>query len=199
VYDEGSQTFWPDKEEFKDMLLDESKWRIDVVGPWVAPLVREETKLRFSLYKKWLEFLDQGFGDSFDVMDDGFDVIEDDNEDETEGDERKVSKSPRAVRESTGDSVADRKAAKYEKWLRSQLEETEWEDKAKTETLEGMSRTKEATYSVSNKKDWFEDEDEEHVKDKAVPSEVPKTPRKDSPSKSYRQRPQQRFDDVDDV
>ena len=44
--DEALGEFWPSSEEFKDMLLDESRMRIDMVGPWISPLVREETKWR---------------------------------------------------------------------------------------------------------------------------------------------------------
>jgi len=31
-------SFWPSAEEFKDLLLDESRFRVEVAGDWVAPL-----------------------------------------------------------------------------------------------------------------------------------------------------------------
>ena len=52
--------FWPDQDEFKDMLLTESRFRVDLVGDWTAPFVKEETKWRYKLYKRWLTFLDEG-------------------------------------------------------------------------------------------------------------------------------------------
>ena len=30
-------SFWPSAEEFKDLLLDESRFRVDVAGDWLAP------------------------------------------------------------------------------------------------------------------------------------------------------------------
>lgn len=53
-------SFWPGSDEFKDLLLEESRWRIKVAGRWSLPLVREETKWRYYLYKKWLQLLDEG-------------------------------------------------------------------------------------------------------------------------------------------
>ena len=31
-------SFWPSAEEFKDLLLDESRFRVEVAGDWMAPL-----------------------------------------------------------------------------------------------------------------------------------------------------------------
>lgn len=92
--DDEPSPFWPDKEEFKDMLLDESQWRVNIIGDWVAPLVREETKWRYNLYKNWLAFLDEGLGDRFDVVPEEFDRSQrfdwddaDDDEEEDFGDD----------------------------------------------------------------------------------------------------------------
>lgn len=80
--DEDSPSpFWPDVEEFKDMLLDESQWRSGIIGTWSVPFIREETKWRYKLYKNWLKFLDEGLGDGFDVVADSFDELYDADED----------------------------------------------------------------------------------------------------------------------
>lgn len=69
ISDRGQElAFWPAQEEFKDLLLDESRMRIDVLGEWIAPLVRQETKWRYKLYKDWLRFLEEGTGNAFDVV-----------------------------------------------------------------------------------------------------------------------------------
>eukprot|EP01039_Chlorochromonas_danica_P003309 gene3309-3630_t len=65
-------TFWPSREEFKDLLMEESRIRVDVLGDWLAPLVRQESRWRLSLYDRWLQFLDEGLGDRFDVVEDDF-------------------------------------------------------------------------------------------------------------------------------
>lgn len=81
-YGDGSPvSFWPDIDEFKDMLLDESKWRVDVIGPWSAPLIRLETKWRYNLYRTWLQFLDEGIGDGFDEIPGSFVPNDEDNDD----------------------------------------------------------------------------------------------------------------------
>ena len=67
------------------MLLDESQWRSNLIGDWSVPLIREETKWRYKLYKNWLKFLDEGLGDGFDVVDDGFDDYEDESDDRSGG------------------------------------------------------------------------------------------------------------------
>lgn len=64
--------FWPDVYEFRDMLVEEARWRVEVVGPMapvVSPLVRSETKWRYNLYRSFLDFLDLGITDS------GFETI----------------------------------------------------------------------------------------------------------------------------
>jgi len=81
--DVGPVTFWPDSQEFKDMLLDESEWRVGLIGPWSAPLIRQEAKWRYDLYKKWLTFLDEGLGDGFDVVPESFE--EEDVDEEKDG------------------------------------------------------------------------------------------------------------------
>ena len=68
------------------MLLDESQWRSDLIGEWSVPLIRQETKWRYKLYKNWLTFLDEGLGDGFDVVDDEFrEYYDDDNDDDDNG------------------------------------------------------------------------------------------------------------------
>eukprot|EP01036_Dinobryon_divergens_P032347 gene32347-41911_t len=62
----------PTTQEFKDLLLDESRMRVEIVGDWMTPYVKEETKWRYRMYKDWLRFLEDGFGDAFDVVEDAF-------------------------------------------------------------------------------------------------------------------------------
>ena len=53
--------FWPDANEFRDMLVEEAKWRLEIVGPMapiVSSLVKSETKWRYNLYVSFLDFLD---------------------------------------------------------------------------------------------------------------------------------------------
>jgi hypothetical protein len=66
--EDGPSPFWPDAVEFKDMLLDESQWRAGLIGDWSIPIIKAETKWRYSLYKNWLKFLDDGLGDGFDMV-----------------------------------------------------------------------------------------------------------------------------------
>lgn len=80
--DEEEISFWPSAEEFKDLLLEESRFRMEVTGGWVTPLLREENRWRFRLYESWLTFLDEGFGDTFDVL---FDSNDEDEYNDEEG------------------------------------------------------------------------------------------------------------------
>jgi hypothetical protein len=57
IDDSYEPSFWPELEEFKDMLILESRFRVDMAGDWTTPFVREETKWRYKLYKRWLNFL----------------------------------------------------------------------------------------------------------------------------------------------
>ena len=89
--DEEEISFWPSAEEFKDLLLEESRFRMEVTGGWVTPLLREENRWRFRLYESWLTFLDEGFGDTFDVL---FDSNDEDEYDD-EGEAVEFNRSPR--------------------------------------------------------------------------------------------------------
>ena len=136
------------------MLLDESKWRIDLIGDWSAPLIREETKWRYGLYKKWLRFLDEGLGDSFDVVPDGF-------EDEDEEEEEQVrggSAVARNLEDDSSERLENAKAMKYEKWLKSRLQEDEdWEDKTFVERAERSRRLESANFRPEDKSAWFDE------------------------------------------
>ena len=79
--------FWPTVEEFQDMLLQESMWRINLVGRWCIPAVKSETKWRSNLYKDLMFFLDEGLGDGFDVVEEETFGEEDDYDDEDYYDE----------------------------------------------------------------------------------------------------------------
>ena len=142
------------------MLLDESKWRIDILGPWSKGLVRAETKWRYGLYKRWLQFLDEGLGDAFDVLPSDFDEEEEDDDDEEEGGGRR--NMSRATER--GDDVKDARALRYERWLKLQMEkEDDWEDRRKVEVDEERRRRQvqeRGGPDVRNKREWFEDEED---------------------------------------
>ena len=144
------------------MLLDESRWRIDLIGDWSAPLVREETKWRYGLYRKWLQFLDEGLGDSFDVVPEGFEYSEEDEEDST---------SARAGgTKNTQEKLDNLRAARYEKWLQSQLQDDgEWEVKSLVEKEEGDRRRESSSYSVDDRTEWFDEEESRPERKKSRP------------------------------
>lgn len=120
------------------MLLDESRFRVETIGDWVAPLVKAETKWRYNIYKSWLGFLDQGFGDTFDIEDEDFededlDDIDDELDDldasETyENSPRESSKYRNSEKvETNREEILARKrkeakARAYEDYLRQKLE-----------------------------------------------------------------------------
>jgi hypothetical protein len=93
--------FWPTVEEFQDMLLQESMWRINLIGKWCTPAVKSETKWRNNLYRDFMYFLDEGLGDGFDTVeeetfgvgeyddsyDDDYDDDYDNDDDDDGGDE----------------------------------------------------------------------------------------------------------------
>jgi len=64
--------FWPDRQEFRDMLVEEAKWRVGMVGDWSVPLVKAEAKWRYGLYNRFLSFLDAGYADGFDTVGEPF-------------------------------------------------------------------------------------------------------------------------------
>ena len=35
--EDGDFSFWPSESEFKDLLLDESRMRVELVGDWMTP------------------------------------------------------------------------------------------------------------------------------------------------------------------
>jgi len=51
---------WPTLREFKKMLKNEAKFRLEVVGPWASEALRNESIMRLELYKAWLHVLDEG-------------------------------------------------------------------------------------------------------------------------------------------
>ena len=46
----------------KDLLIEESKARIQVTGDWMKPLVQAEAKWRYNLYKSFLSFVGNDLG-----------------------------------------------------------------------------------------------------------------------------------------
>lgn len=168
VDDDGTPSFWPDSDEFKDMLLDESKWRIDILGPWVAPMVREETKWRYSVYKRWLQFLDEGLGDGFDVLPNDFDEDDDDegdDDDEPKDDDNAAARKSKVRRQST----AVGSAAKYSDWLSREISASDgWEELSTVQPQGKARRRKTAAPNVSNREEWFEEKDAAEVDGRTV-------------------------------
>jgi hypothetical protein len=71
--DDSELSFLPSVEEFRSMLIEESRWHMRSVGSWIAPLLRLENKLRTKLYEGFLYFLDNGVGD---VVDKAFALLD---------------------------------------------------------------------------------------------------------------------------
>lgn len=131
------------------MLLDESEWRSGLIGDWSVPFIREETKWRYKIYKNWLNFLDEGIGDGFDVVSDDFNEFYDDSRDFDEveveryqgnGKGRVTDINPKGQAEDETDKVRDRqygrsapqmsdrssreaqsKADKYDAWVKQRV------------------------------------------------------------------------------
>ena len=106
---DGPIPFWPDSNEFKNMLIDESQWRAGIIGDWAKPLIKSETKWRYKLYKSWLQFLDEGIGDGFDVVADGFEDYYGDMEGDTrEMDEQVIARNNAYPSSSSSSTTASR-------------------------------------------------------------------------------------------
>lgn len=139
--DEGPTPFWPDADEFKRMLIDESQWRAGIIGGWSKPFIKAETKWRYKLYKSWLQFLDEGLGDGFDVVADGFQDYYDEEyggseeEDFRGGDrgDREEGASARQPRRPE-QTVRMSKADAYDRWVDSRVgAEGDWVDSTSEE------------------------------------------------------------------
>lgn len=68
------------------MLLEESRLRVQAVGSWIAPLVRNENKWRFTIYDNWLKLLNEGFGDQMDILENEYtaQLIDKQNQEDTD-------------------------------------------------------------------------------------------------------------------
>ena len=144
--DEGL-SFWPDKEEFKNMLIEESKARIEVTGDWIKPLVKQEAKWRYGLYKGFLKFAGEGLDDQYDV-----EPLDSDKHDRRRG---KVTSSSSGQRDGERDN-----ASKYSKWFEDRVERSDgWTD---SEDLP-FDNSKEQRYSPVDKDEWFSDQETETV------------------------------------
>lgn len=64
--DADDLSFLPTLPEFKALLVKESRFRMNIVGDWIAPLLRLENKWRYKLYEGFLHFLDVGLGEAVD-------------------------------------------------------------------------------------------------------------------------------------
>jgi hypothetical protein len=180
-YSAEPASFWPDTEEFKDMLLDESQWRLNMIGDWASPFVRSETKWRYQLYKRWLQLLDEGLGDGFDVVPEAFDSDNNydayeygDNDDVDDNDvsSRKTSYSNNRERRSTPVSSRSSQeslerqaqAIAYDEWMKKRLtlDEDQWTDVTKEEMESRRlldddydERNLGSNPSPSNRDEWF--------------------------------------------
>ncbi|KAL7463369.1 hypothetical protein ACHAXS_003744 [Conticribra weissflogii] len=56
--------FWMDLPTFRDYLRTEAKLRLNILGPDWKESVLDESRWRFDLYKKWLYLLDDGVGEN---------------------------------------------------------------------------------------------------------------------------------------
>ena len=154
---DGPIPFWPDSNEFKNMLIDESQWRAGIIGDWAKPLIKSETKWRYKLYKSWLQFLDEGIGDGFDVVADGFeDYYGDIDGDNRDLDDEVIARNNAYPSSSAGantnadsnneddrnqrrrsdaDSVRMSKAAAYDRWVQSRVgsADDDWVDMSQEE------------------------------------------------------------------
>jgi len=135
-------SFWPDQEEFKDMIIEESKARIEVTGDWIKPLVKEEAKWRYGIYKWFLKFVGEGLSDSYDVE-------SLDSEDNLRQNKNKQSLVSR--RRTEEDS-----ASRYDAWLNDRVDqEVGWTDAADLP----YDNMRERNDSPVNKDDWFSAQD----------------------------------------
>ena len=179
-YSDEPASFWPDTEEFKDMLLDESQWRINLIGDWASPFVRSETKWRYQLYKRWLQLLDEGLGDGFDVVPEAFGDEyyayeygdnDDDDDDEamsnrktTSSNRRESPSSPSSSRISQESLERRTQAKRYAEWIKERIDvdDNQWTD-VSNEEMESRrlldddfdEKNPNINPSTSNRDDWF--------------------------------------------
>lgn len=136
--EEEGLSFWPDKEEFKNMLIEESKARIEVTGDWIKPLVKQEAKWRYGLYKGFLKFAGEGLDDRYDI----------EPLDQRQG---KATSSSSVRRDGDQDN-----ARKYNKWFEDRVERSDgWTD---AEELP-FDNYQEQRDSPVNKDEWFSDQE----------------------------------------
>ena len=157
--------FWPDEKEFKELILEESKWRAGLVGKWASPFIRSEAKWRLNLYRKWLNFLDEGLGD---MSGDGFDVVPGgfNDDSEGEGEEGRARDMEGSLRQGRGGGRARaREEWQGDPWESSDpfrptkrpvTDEVEWARRRNRERSGADADTDE----VFGDEDWLEGEDE---------------------------------------
>jgi len=56
--------FWMDLPTFRDILQKEARFRLQILGPDWKESVLDESKWRYDLYKTWLTMLDEGVGEN---------------------------------------------------------------------------------------------------------------------------------------
>lgn len=175
TYDyEGDPAFWPDEDEFKDMLLNESRFRVELAGDWTTPFVRQETKWRYRLYKKWLSFLDEGFDDG--EFNEEREYMYSDNGENgyrpssprwrVPGDALGVDSDIRNEKAGDeGSSAKSRAAIDYEERLANALSASDgWTDLEEEERAIEQARRRRSSERRSGREDdlrsWFDTEDE---------------------------------------
>ena len=127
------------------MLINESRWRAGIIGDWSKPLIKAETKWRYKLYKQWLQFLDEGLGDGFDVVADGFSDYYDSDYDDDDDSSGNKAKS---------------KVEAYDKWMTNRVENTDgWTD-VKVEQRQSMREFRDASLRRRLQQDKDDDDDD---------------------------------------
>lgn len=136
--DDSELSFLPSAEEFRSMLMEESRFRMRSVGGWIAPLLRIENKLRTKLYEGFLYFLDNGVGD---VVDKAFALLD--------GLEREDDYLPGERGEGDGSSSRKARSAPVLPPLRD-------DDDARSDRLNSMG-------ALKTRATWVQDVDREGV------------------------------------
>ena len=161
-------TFFPDQEEFKDLLIEESKARIQVTGDWMKPLVQAEAKWRYNIYKSFLSFVGTDLADGFDV-------------ESLMGENGQSNENRRQKKRRQEDN-----ASMYSEWMDSQLSGEDGWTEITRDDQEGIK----ADYSSSIDKDAFfsekvnEDEEDFAWDDKFIDEDSFKQSKRSSRSDS---------------
>lgn len=162
-------SFWPDLDEFKDMLIDESKFRVNMAGFWTTPFVKAETKWRYKLYKGWMDFLNQGVGSAFDEEEP--ESFEDDDEDTSRtyvesAPPRKATRTRTTASSRSEESPEDARAREYDSMIRKELALKGVWSNLRDDEIEAKKLLRRPSKTVNNSKktfsrdEWFEEKED---------------------------------------